>query len=405
MKKTKILIAHKRETRSCSFSLYNKSIEIVNSFCYLGIEINKHGNFKQAIQRLHSKAHRAYMAVIKNINFYNGSSIKSMVKIYESMIQSVLLYGSELWGIFGWRSNTLSCINNYLTSNNHIFEKLHSKVCKHILGLNRQSPDILAKAELGRFPLMSNIIKQSYTFWQHILQSDHNSILYKALQININLDRKGHDSYYTRIKSLLSAIHAKDKIYPISPKQTIKKISTDVKNKYCKIYEEHFFKTVHSKGQNCQSQSPGKFFMYQKIKRNYIGERYLYNIKQNNLRKHLTALRCASNLFPINYLRKFNVDRKSRFCNLCQSQNIGDEQHILLKCQNAQLQKFRMKFTSIALQSNPQLKVLNDYNFFIYISLCINKDLSFIFAIFLEKIHKLLKQTYKCNKENNSHHG
>ncbi len=48
----------------------------------------------------------------------------------------------------------------------------------------------LAKAELGRYPVMGIILKQTYCYWQP-LKSAETSLLYKALQVNISLDKKG----------------------------------------------------------------------------------------------------------------------------------------------------------------------------------------------------------------------
>ncbi len=50
------------------------------------------------------------------------------------------------------------------------------------------------------------------------------------------------------------------------------------------------------------------------------------------LRRHITGIRCASNLMPVNLLRKFNVKRELRFCTLCNTKEIGNEMHIIMNC-------------------------------------------------------------------------
>ncbi len=37
----------------------------------------------------------------ENFNFFNGVPVRVMVKLFESMVQSILLNGWELWGIHG----------------------------------------------------------------------------------------------------------------------------------------------------------------------------------------------------------------------------------------------------------------------------------------------------------------
>ncbi len=73
--KTKIMVVHKRNTSSLSWNIYGKGIEIVRSFCYLGIELNTAGSFSNAIDRLQSKASRAYLSLSQKFNFHNGKSI------------------------------------------------------------------------------------------------------------------------------------------------------------------------------------------------------------------------------------------------------------------------------------------------------------------------------------------
>ncbi len=105
-------------------------------------------------------------------------------------------------------------------SKKHTSEHLHSNFCKQTLGIDRFTPDLTAKAELGRFLLMGAMIKQTYSFWQHLLSSNDTSLSYKALQFNINGYRRGQDTYCSRIKCLLAVLDERNNIF--SPKKTYK---------------------------------------------------------------------------------------------------------------------------------------------------------------------------------------
>ncbi len=76
-----------------------------------------------------------------------------------------------------------------------------------------QTPDLIVKAELGRYPIMGNIIKLCYGYWQHILKANTSSLVHKALIVSINMDRNGIDTYYSRIKSILAVLNEKQN-YP-----------------------------------------------------------------------------------------------------------------------------------------------------------------------------------------------
>lgn len=162
--KTKILIINKKNYKGKGWVVYDKQIEIVQSFCYLGFELDNKGTFNKTITRLSQKAHRAYLGLREHFNLYNGTSISVMTRLFDSMIKPIALYGSELWGIYGWRKNSVSSIYNYLMSKCHPFEKLHNKFCKQSIGVDKQSPDLLAKAEMGRYPLMADIVKPNYRY-------------------------------------------------------------------------------------------------------------------------------------------------------------------------------------------------------------------------------------------------
>ncbi len=382
------MVAHKRHTNDLIFKLYDKPIEIVNNFCYLGIVINNKGNFNNAIDRLYNKAFKAHMSLRQQFNFYNGTSVKTMLKLYESMVQSTLLYGSELWGIFGWRSNEYNCIRNYILSKKQKYEMFHSKFCKSVLGLNKQTPDLLAKAELGRYPLMSCIIKRTYSYWQHILASKETSLLYKALQVNIDLDRKGSITYYSRIKGMLSVLNAKNKIYPVD-KTLVKREAKNITSRYQRLYEEDFFKMLKTR---IETDTMGKYTIYCKVKKIYKCEKYLHSVKDNTLRRHVTGLRCASNLMPVNYMRKFNVNRNNRYCTLCSNNDLGTEMHIIMRCKNEALLKQRKCLYQLLYKCSPQLELLSDEDLFTYLSACIEPEITCYFAVFLDKIHKLLKK-------------
>ena len=126
----------------------------MNSYCYLGIVISASGNFKLAIEQLLHKASRAFYSIRQEFHFYNNTSPKVILKLFETMIQPILLYGSELWSLFGCTKNTLFHIQKYLFHEKVKFETLHTKMCRNVLGVHKKATEILVKAELGRYPLM-----------------------------------------------------------------------------------------------------------------------------------------------------------------------------------------------------------------------------------------------------------
>ena len=383
--KTKIMVICKKNV-NFTWRIYNKQLEIVQVYCYLGLEIDNKGNFKRAVNRLFNKASRAYHAIREHFNFYNGTSVRILLKLFDSMIQSITTFGSELWGVFGWRKNEKKCIENYLMSHSHKFEKLHGMFCKQTLGLNKSSPDLLAKAELGRYPVMGSIIKLSYGFWQHILNSNEETLVHKALLQCIAMDRRGFSTYYTRIKSLLATLEVKNKIYPVND-HNYKKDMWHIYDKFCAMYNNFFFNYLNKRNNN---DSKGKYEIYCSVKRNYTAEKYLFEIKDHKLRGIFTGLRAASNPFPINKLRKFGIEREHRYCHLCDKNKLGTEIHVLMFCTNSDITKLRSSLLKEMYNLSPQLKGLSKEQLFFYVLLGIEISTVLKIAIFTEKVLKLL---------------
>ena len=87
-----------------------------------------------------------------------------------------------------------------------------------------------------------------------------------------------------------------------------------------------------------------KLDFYYKYKKCFTFEKYLDNIPRNS-RKHITRLRLSCHPLPIEtgrYSKKV-TKREYRLCQICTSQEVGDEAHYLCRCKNEILEKTRNK--------------------------------------------------------------
>jgi hypothetical protein len=330
VKKTNFKIINGLRQKEHNFRVYNVKLEIVNSFCYLGISISNKGDFKVTLEHLYNKASRAYFSLRQDFNFQNNASPKVIIKLFDSMIKPILLYGSEIWAVFGWKQNNCHSIQKFLFNDKHKFEALHVKVCRNILGVHKRAAEIMVRAELGRYPLMLNIIQHIYGYWQHILNTEENSLLSKTLKILIENDRQGYINYYSRLKGLLTVLNAQQLIYK-GTKIEIKRNCCQIKTIFQENYKTHFFKTLKEKA--TRENSGGRFEIYYNVKRQYKFEEYL-SLNKNNLRRNITNIRISTHNLPIETLRKSKIERSKRKCTLCQSGEIGSEIHDTMLCQN-----------------------------------------------------------------------
>ena len=131
---------------------------------YLGIEMSFSGSFKPAINRLVDKASKAYYILRQTFNFNNGCSPRVIQKLFNIMIVPILSYGAEIWACFGCRRQEIRNIKQFIFNTRHSFEKLQSKMCRNALGMNKNVPDHLVKAEMGAFPIMGFFIKRIFSY-------------------------------------------------------------------------------------------------------------------------------------------------------------------------------------------------------------------------------------------------
>ena len=115
--KSKIIIFSKRKSRSnFEFKLQHETIEVVDSFSYLGIFFKYNGCFSESRKKLVNQAHTSLFSIYKSIRNQN-IPIDLQLKIFDAMVEPILLYGSEIWGY----------------ENIKIIEQVHLGFCKRIL--------------------------------------------------------------------------------------------------------------------------------------------------------------------------------------------------------------------------------------------------------------------------------
>ncbi len=177
LKKTNIMIFQKRSRSQGTehiFTLGTNQITHTSHYNYLGLKITSTGNFNHAVNELRDKARRAFYAIKRQCPI--EIPIRIWLKIVESVIEPIALYGSEVWGPLTNPSQDLTKWEK------HPIETLHAELCKNILHVHRHTTNNACRAELGKYPLITKIQKRAIKFWKHLKLSDPQSYHYKALQ-------------------------------------------------------------------------------------------------------------------------------------------------------------------------------------------------------------------------------
>ena len=80
----------------------------------------------------------------------NNNSFEFVLKLFDSQVQPIALYGAELWGL---ESTAVHC------------ENVHLFALKKILGVEMRTPNYLVYCETNGYPLFVNSAVRCIRYW------------------------------------------------------------------------------------------------------------------------------------------------------------------------------------------------------------------------------------------------
>ncbi|XP_073841258.1 uncharacterized protein [Musca autumnalis] len=193
------------------------NIEDVNTFCYLGSVISAHGGSEDDIVARINKARAAFQALHKTWRS-NNISRKTKLRIFDSSVKSVLLYGSSTWGTTQSNMKKLQTfINGCLKRILHIFW-----------------PNVISTNELltitNNIPVEEEIKKRKWTWIGHILRRPDNDIT--------NWRNDGTDTLIDIGSGPGDVVS--DCIYPRMPCEYQRLVFSDIKSSMVEFARQHY---------------------------------------------------------------------------------------------------------------------------------------------------------------------
>ena len=135
--KTKITIFSNRKPSDVPKFMYNGQELDVDSFVYLGTMFSYNGSFIKNNQSLYDQARKAMFAVLSKSRKLH-LPVDIQLKLFDSMVIPILLYGSKVTGF----------------EKHDILERLCIQYYKIVLKIKKKTmPNLMLYEELGRFPI------------------------------------------------------------------------------------------------------------------------------------------------------------------------------------------------------------------------------------------------------------
>uniref|UniRef100_A0A8D8Q0R7 Craniofacial development protein 2 n=1 Tax=Cacopsylla melanoneura TaxID=428564 RepID=A0A8D8Q0R7_9HEMI len=182
--KTKyMLISKNTETRlNTTVIINNQTFEQVTDFKYLGVTINENNRIEPEIRNRMNNACRSLYSM-NHILISKRISKNAKLKIYDTIIKPVLLYGSETWPI---KQNILLKMQAF---ENRILRKIFGPTIDQDTNMLRRRKNRELE-EMYNKPMISNVIQAKVLQWAgHVARADAPSNIKRTLDLQYNQAR------------------------------------------------------------------------------------------------------------------------------------------------------------------------------------------------------------------------
>jgi hypothetical protein len=336
VEKTKVVIFSRRKV-DAQFRYMGQVLETVQQFKYLGVIISSNGKYTECKKHLYNQGLKAMYAIISKGRLLQ-LPVDVMLHLFESMIVPILLYSCEVWG----------------NEKSDILERLHLKLCKHILYLKQSTPNCMVYGETGRFPLLLTIKQRMVKYWGKIITKTNNDA-FVCRMYNVLFRLYNEGSFASPWLEYIRTILFENGMGHIWISQSIPNVewlNEAIKLRLQDQYKQEWHRTV---------ETMPKCVTYRLFKQEWGQEKYLLELPKNT-RIPMCKFRTCNHKLAVEKGRYRNIPRHERTCNMCNSNAMGDEFHFLLECRA--LHRIRMKYIprSLHLPSNTMTfkSIMND---------------------------------------------
>jgi hypothetical protein len=285
-----------------NFNVGKDKLDSTREYKYLGFMVTPSGEIGTGLKDLKNRALRALSKLKKKMGIYFRKYPTITLKLFRSLIEPILLYASDFWGVLKM-------------PNNNPVENLFMSFCKQLLGVQKQTSNVGVLLELGQIPLMILAQKSCIKNWVRIAT-------------NTKCNELVSDSYCTSIlENLTWSLNIKNKLSMIGLGDSFYNKDKDSHAKATQRMADMFHQDSFSDIRRDDS----KLRTYSLIKNEPGYETYLSEIVSIKARTALTKLRLSNSSLMIEKGRHSKVDKSLRFCPFCPN-IVEDEKHFLLGC-------------------------------------------------------------------------
>ena len=343
-KKTKVMVFNKpytQKVKNLFYSLDGDRIETTKSYCYLGVEVTNTGSFHLASNALYNKALRALFSLYSAIDVRSDKpNIKLYLKLFDSLIKPILIYGCEIWGPI-------------ISQKNNVISKFVNRFYRTLLGVPGHTSTVGIHVELGRFPIDINIYSAMIKYWTRLVALPKNRLVshcYWSLQTSISTV----DPWLNTMRNIIFATGQCHMWYNQTAIDVLDfKSLARCQNYMCQNLKDQFLQQSTEK-----MESETKLSLFKNSKNTFSASSYLSAISNRKSRSLLSKLRLGVLPLEIEKGRRKNIVRENRFCKICNLNVLENEVHFLFECPT--LEKDRSKHINSIAKISPRFRTMSN---------------------------------------------
>ena len=250
-----------------------------------------------------------------------------MVSAYKTLVQPILLYGSDVWGTSKSMCNSID------------------KVClffiRCILRVKRATSKLMCFGELGIIPPSVLAKINVLNFYLRLKEMNSNSLESVILDELCDLRDVGFPNILSKVQNIALSYNINLDVcnYSVESINALKQMIT------CD-YKQLWHRDIHDNNSSLR--------LYKSFKSEYVLEPYLSCINIDRHRQALSKFRCSSHFLEIERARHQNRippiwERNCLFCPYA----VDDELHLLLYC--SKNRELRVQFLNIVFDYHPEI--------------------------------------------------
>ena len=317
-KKSEVVVFGKRDPpRNVKWALGENTINQVNQYKYLGIELTRTLRWSTYIKRILAKARRNMTQALAMGISGGFMTVRLANTIWMSLVRSIIEYGCEIWGEKEYEE----------------FEKLQLEMGKRILRCGSRTTDEVVRGELGWERQKARRDEMRLRYWGKIVRMTDDRIvktIYKTSRERLDREERQIANGESVELTKTWCKYTRDLLQKLNLEEEWRTEEVGDEDEWNEKVREHIHEFEQIKWRTQCLLKP-KLRTYVTLKKELKVEPFL-GVYHRGGTPELVKMRGGTNRLRIEQGRYTKEKLEERVCLLCNNGRVEDEKHFMLDC-------------------------------------------------------------------------